>query len=162
MPAQLSGTQDGTGLRVAIVASRFNDVVVDAMVSAASRTCLEKGVKADDLFVIRCPGAWELPGLVGRVLDQGGIDAVVALGAVVRGGTPHFDYVAGETSRGLMALATGMVPVAFGLLTTDTMEQALQRAGGAHGNKGHDAALAAIEMATLYRALPSAGLGRRR
>lgn len=162
MPTQLQGTPNGTGLRVAIVASRFNDVVVDAMVAAAQATCLEKGVKDEDLVVVRCPGAWELPGLVARVLDQGGIDAVVVLGAVVRGGTPHFEFVAGETSRGLMNLAMGTVPVSLGLLTTDTMQQALDRAGGDHGNKGIDAALAALEMASAYRAVSAAGLGRRR
>jgi 6,7-dimethyl-8-ribityllumazine synthase len=108
---------------------------------------------------VRCPGAWELPQVVRRVLARGGIDALVALGAVIRGSTPHFDYVAGEASRGIaQAAATSDIPVSFGVLTTDTIEQALERAGTKAGNKGFDAALAAIELATLYRAL---GAGKR-
>ena len=103
---------------------------------------------------MKCPGAWELPQVVRRVLARGGVDAVIALGAVIRGATPHFDYVAGEAAKGIAgAAATADVPVVFGVLTTDTIEQALERAGTKAGNKGFDAAMAAIEMAQLYRAL---------
>jgi 6,7-dimethyl-8-ribityllumazine synthase len=104
--------------------------------------------------IVRCPGAWELPQVVRRVADRGGIDAVIALGAVIRGATPHFDFVAGEAAKGIGNLAVSTdVAISFGVLTTDTIEQALERAGTKAGNKGFDAALAAIELANLYRAL---------
>src|SRR5262249_19435969 len=107
--------------------------------------------------IVRCPGAWELPQVVRKVIDRGGIDAVIALGAVIRGATPHFDYVAGEAAHGIAAAATAAdVAVSFGVLTTDTIEQALERAGTKAGNKGFDAALAAVELATLFRALAPA------
>jgi 6,7-dimethyl-8-ribityllumazine synthase len=104
--------------------------------------------------IVRCPGAWELPQVVARVIARGGVDAIIALGAVIRGSTPHFDYVAGEASRGLARAAEGgEIPVAFGVLTTDTVEQALDRAGAKAGNKGFDAAMTAIELAQLFRVL---------
>jgi 6,7-dimethyl-8-ribityllumazine synthase len=104
--------------------------------------------------VVRCPGAWELPQVVRRVVARGGIDAVIALGAVIRGATPHFDYVAGEAAKGLAGVAaTSDLPISFGVLTTDTIEQALERAGTKAGNKGYDAAIAAIELVNLFAAL---------
>src|SRR5262249_20349725 len=115
---------------------------------------VRSGGSSDDVTIVRCPGAWELPQVVRRVVARGGIDAVIALGAVIRGATPHFDYVAGEAAHGLASAAgTADIAVSFGVLTTDTIEQALERAGTKAGNKGFDAALAAIELATLYRAL---------
>src|SRR6185369_9813744 len=146
MPTTLEGTLSATGLRFAIVASRFNGLIVEPLVAGAVDAIVRSGGEADDVTIVRCPGAWELPQVVRRVIERGGIDAVIALGAVIRGATPHFDYVAG-------AAGTSPIPVTFGVLTTDTIEQALERAGTKAGNKGFDAALAAIELATLYKAL---------
>jgi 6,7-dimethyl-8-ribityllumazine synthase len=154
MSTTIEGTLSAAGLKLAIVASRFNSLIVEPLVAGALDAIVRSGGKSDDVVIVRCPGAWELPQVVRRVLDRGGIDAVVALGAVIRGATPHFDYVAGEAARGIAgAAATATIPVSFGVLTTDTIEQALERAGTKAGNKGFDAAMAAIELANLYRAL---------
>jgi 6,7-dimethyl-8-ribityllumazine synthase len=154
MPTTIEGTLSATGLRFAIVASRFNSLVVEPLVAGAMDAIVRSGGSADDITIVRCPGAWELPQVVRRVIARGGIDAVIALGAVIRGSTSHYDLVAGEASKGLAhAAESGDVPVSFGVLTTDTIEQALERAGTKAGNKGFDAALGAIEMANLYRAL---------
>ncbi len=118
---------------------------------------MDAGAVATDIDVVRVPGAWELPGAVGRILSRETHDAVIALGCVIRGGTPHFDYVAGEAARGLSELArTSSVPVVFGVLTTDDEAQARARSGGAHGNKGHDAAKAAMEMIQVYQDIQEA------
>jgi len=114
---------------------------------------VRSGGSADDITIVRCPGAWELPQVVRKVVDRGGVDAVIALGAVIRGATPHFDYVAGEAAKGIANAANGEIAVSFGVLTTDTIEQALERAGTKAGNKGFDSALAAIELANLFRSL---------
>ncbi len=153
MPTTIEGTLSATGLRFAIVASRFNGLIVEPLVAGAIDAIVRSGGSADDITIVRCPGAWELPQVVTRVIARGGVDAVIALGAVIRGSTPHFDYVAGEASRGLAHAARTDIPVSFGVLTTDTIEQALERAGTKAGNKGFDAAMGAIELATLYRAL---------
>src|SRR5262245_22775191 len=154
MPTTIEGTLSAAGLRFAIVASRFNGLIVEPLVAGALDAIVRSGGSADDVTIVRCPGAWELPQVVRRVIDRGGVDAVIALGAVIRGATPHFDYVAGEAARGIAgAAAVATIPVSFGVLTTDTIEQALERAGTKAGNKGFDAALAAIELANLYRAL---------
>ena len=150
---------DGAGRRVAIVAARFNGEVVDRLVDGATGMLADAGVHADDVEVVWVPGAFELPLAARAAASSGRFDAVVALGAVIRGETAHFEFVAGEAARGLQdaAVATG-VPVAFGVLTTDTVEQAMERAGGAFGNKGRDAAAAALEMITVVgglRARPS-------
>src|SRR5262245_24394164 len=148
MPTTLEGTLSATGLRFAIVASRFNGLIVEPLVAGALDAIVRSGGKADDVTIVRCPGAWELPQVVRRVVERGGIDAVIALGAVIRGATPHFDYVAGEAARGIASAAhDSEIPISFGVLTTDTIEQALERAGTKAGNKGFDAALAAIELA---------------
>ncbi|MGV3710083.1 MAG: 6,7-dimethyl-8-ribityllumazine synthase [Gemmatimonas sp.] len=145
--AELSGTPRGEGRRLAIVVSRFNENITRALSEGAVDALTRHGVSFDDIDVIWVPGAWELPVAVRKALGTGRYDGVVALGAVVRGGTPHFDFVAGETSRGLMEAARDFdAPVTMGVLTTDTMEQAEARAGGEHGNKGWDAALAALEL----------------
>jgi 6,7-dimethyl-8-ribityllumazine synthase len=150
----IEGTLSAAGLRFAIVASRFNGLIVEPLVAGALDAFVRSGGNADDVTIVRCPGAWELPAVVRRVIDRGGIDAVIALGAVIRGATPHFDFVAGEAAKGIGNLAvTSNVALSFGVLTTDTIEQALERAGTKAGNKGFDAALAAIELANLYRAL---------
>jgi 6,7-dimethyl-8-ribityllumazine synthase len=154
MPTTIEGTLSATGLRFAIVASRFNALVVEPLIAGAVDAIVRSGGNADAITIVRCPGAWELPQVVRKVLERGGIDAVVALGAVIRGATPHFDYVAGEAAKGIaQAAASSDIPVSFGVLTTDTIEQALERAGSKAGNKGFDAAMCAIELATLYKAL---------
>jgi 6,7-dimethyl-8-ribityllumazine synthase len=149
--AEFSGSPTGQGRRFAVVASRFNETVTQKLVDGALDALVRHGAAADDVDVVWVPGAWELPGAVRRLLATDRYDALVALGAVVRGDTPHFDYVAGEASRGLAdAGAAFETPIGFGLLTCDTMAQAEARAGGEHGNKGWDAALAALEMADLF------------
>ncbi len=154
MAITIEGNLSASGLRFAIVASRFNGLIVEPLVSGAIDAIVRTGGSADDITIVRCPGAWELPQVVRHVVARGGIDGVIALGAVIRGSTPHFDYVAGEAARGLAgAAATTDIAVSFGVLTTDTIEQALERAGTKAGNKGFDAAMAAIELATLYKAL---------
>ncbi len=141
-------------LRFVIVAARFNDVVVEPLIRGALDALMRHGAAAQQIEVVRVPGAFDIPLVVRQVARSKRCDAVIALGAVVRGQTPHFDYVAGQCASGLAAIAldTG-VPVAFGVLTTDTMEQAVDRAGGKAGNKGADAALVAVELANLLRRL---------
>lgn len=143
------GSLDGAGLRVALVASRFNEVVVSKLVDGALDCLRRHGVADDDLELAWVPGSWETPVVVRRLADSGRFDAIVALGAVVRGQTAHFEYVAAQAAAvGAIAVETG-VPVAFGVLTTETFDQAVDRAGGKLGNKGWEAALAAIETARL-------------
>lgn len=148
-----------TGARFAIVASRFNELVVDRLVEGAEGALRRHGVADDARTLVRVPGAWELSPIALRLAKSGRFDAVIALGAVIRGATAHFDFVAGESARGAAAAGqeTG-VPVVFGVLTTDTIEQALERAGTKAGNKGFDAALTAIEMVSLGRLLSHHGL----
>ena len=148
---RVAGTMQGEGRRFAIVVSRFNELVTDRLLAGAL-ACLEAhGVADADVSLYSVPGAWELPLAVDRVLRAGGIDAVIALGCVIRGDTPHFDFVAGGATNGLLRTALDHgVPVAFGVLTTDDTAQAMARAGGKSGNKGWEAALTALEMADLY------------
>src|SRR5215203_43337 len=149
--AEITGNPVGTGRRIAVVASRFNETITRPLVDGALDALVRHGVAFDDIDVIWVPGAWELPIAVRRAMASERYEAVVALGAVIRGDTPHFDYVAGEASRGLADAARDSdIPLGFGLLTCDTMEQAIARAGGEHGNKGWDAALAALEMVDLF------------
>jgi 6,7-dimethyl-8-ribityllumazine synthase len=155
--AEFSGSPAGAGRRFAVVASRFNQSVVERLVDGALDALVRHGVAVDDVDVVWVPGAWELPIAARRLMSTDRYDAIVAVGAVIRGDTPHFDYVAGEASRGLAtASAEFDTPVGFGLLTCDNDEQAEARAGGAHGNKGWDAALAALEMADLFDRLDAA------
>jgi 6,7-dimethyl-8-ribityllumazine synthase len=143
------GSFDGAGLRLAIVAARFNEVVVRPMVDGALDCLRRHGVADDDVELAWVPGAFEIPVVARRLADSGRFDAIVALGCVVRGQTAHFEYVAGQAAEvGAVAAATG-VPVMFGVLTTETFEQAVDRAGGKMGNKGWEAALGAIETARL-------------
>lgn len=154
MPRRIEGRFDGTGLKVAVVASRFNSFVVDHLVTGAVDVLVRHGVSDDDITIYRCPGAWELPPVTSRVIDSGNADAILALGAVIRGGTPHFEYVCAEATKGLAAVSMDSeVPVAFGLLTCDTIEQAIERSGTKAGNLGANAAMSALEMADLYRAI---------
>lgn len=143
------GSLDGAGLRVAVVAARFNEAVVERLVAGATAGLRRHGVADDDVELSWTPGSWELPVVVDRLARTGRFDAIVVCGAVVRGATAHFEYVAGEAARiGDVARATG-VPVTNAVLTTETFEQAVDRAGGKLGNKGHEAAVAAIETARL-------------
>ncbi len=145
------------GLKVAIVAGRFNSFIVDRLVEGAIDALVRSGAAEANITVYRCPGAFEIPQVARRVLDRGGIDALVCIGCVIRGSTPHFDYVAGEAAKGIGHLSmASKVPVTFGVLTTDSIEQAIERAGTKAGNKGADAAMAAVELANLYRAIEGA------
>ena len=151
---EYTGTPRGGGRRFAIVASRFNEEITAKLLAGALDGLTRHGASPEDIDVIWVPGAWELPVAARRLLGTERYDALVAVGAVIRGDTPHFDYVAGEASRGLaQASADFDRPIGFGLLTCDDMAQAEARAGGAHGNKGWDAALAALEMANLFENL---------
>jgi len=138
--------------RFCLVVSRFNGFVVEGLLAGAIDTLKRHGAEESDLAIVRVPGAWELPLAVQRLAAKGGYDAIVAIGAVIRGGTPHFEYVAGECVKGMAhaSLQHG-VPVAFGVLTVDSIEQAIERAGTKAGNKGAEAALSAIEMVDLLR-----------
>lgn len=144
----------GNDLRIAIVASRFNQFIVDQLLEGAADALKRHGIGEDKLLLAWVPGAFELPLLADQLASSGRFDAIIALGAVIRGETPHFDYVAGECASGLtrVALDNGL-PVAFGVLTTDTVEQALERAGTGEGNKGFDVAMAAIEMVETMSAV---------
>jgi 6,7-dimethyl-8-ribityllumazine synthase len=149
--AEFVGTPAGQHRRFAVVASRFNQAIVERLMDGALDALVRHGVAVDDIDQIWVPGAWELPIAVRRLLASERYEGIVAVGAVIRGDTPHFDYVAGEASRGLaQASAEFDTPIGFGLLTCDNDEQARARAGGEHGNKGWDAALAALEMADLF------------
>jgi 6,7-dimethyl-8-ribityllumazine synthase len=141
-------------LRIAIVAARFNETIVESLIRGAVDTLVRHGAAEKQIELVRVPGAFDLPLVVHRLAASRRCDAIVALGAVIRGATPHFDMVAGQCAAGLSkaSLDTG-VPVAFGVLTTDTIEQAIERAGTKAGNKGADAALAALELANLLRRL---------
>lgn len=150
----LEGHFEGRGLRVAIVLARFNALVGERLLDGARDALLRHGVLASDVTVVKVPGAFELPGVARRVVARGTFDAVICLGAVIRGDTPHFEHVCQAAARGIAELAlAGPVPVIFGVLTTDTLEQALDRAGGKAGNKGSEAAAGAIEMARLVARL---------
>ena len=153
--ATIDGQLRGDGLRVAVVVSRFNELVTDRLEAGAVDGLRRHGVDDASITVVRVPGAFELPLAALRLASSGEVDAVVCVGAVIRGSTPHFDHVAGQCAAGVQRaqLDTG-VPVIFGVLTTDTLEQALDRAGGKMGNKGFEAAAAAIEMADVLRQLP--------
>ncbi len=148
----LEGDFNARGLRFGIVASRFNDFIVDRLLSAAVDTLTKHGVAATDIEVVRVPGAFETPLALKKMAAGRHYNALIALGCVIRGATPHFDYVAGEASRGIAQLSLAHdIPIGFGILTVDTIEQAIERAGTKAGNKGADAALAAIQMATVLR-----------
>jgi 6,7-dimethyl-8-ribityllumazine synthase len=149
-----SARLDGSGLRVGIVAARFNDAIVSNLVDGAHDRLSRLGVADDDIALVWVPGAFELPMAAKALAETGTVDAIACLGAVIRGATPHFDYVAGQAAAGCsrVGLETG-VPTIFGVLTTDTIEQALERAGTKAGNKGSDAADAAVEMANLKKSL---------
>jgi 6,7-dimethyl-8-ribityllumazine synthase len=157
MPRVIEGQLSAAGLRFAIVVSRFNSFITDRLLAGALDALTRTGADADAIDVIRVPGSWEVPLVAGEVAKQRRHDALICLSCVIRGETPHFDYVAGQAAKGIAQVAaeTG-VPVAFGVLTTNTLEQAIDRAGAKGGNKGFDAAMTAIEMANLLRKLRQA------
>jgi 6,7-dimethyl-8-ribityllumazine synthase len=147
------------GASFAIVAARFNEFIVKELIGGARDALVRHGADASNITVVRVPGAWEIPHACARLARAKRFDAIIAVGAVIRGGTPHFDYVAGEVSKGVaqVGMETGAI-ISFGVLTTDTIEQAVERAGTKAGNKGFDAAMAAIEMVALGSELTRSGL----
>lgn len=150
----IEGRLEAQGLRFALVVSRFNEALTTRLESGAVDCLLRHCAADDDITVFRVPGAWEVPMAVARVVRDGGYDAVIALGALVRGGTAHFDLIAAEVAKGVaQASISSGVPATFGIITAETLEQAVERAGTKMGNKGWDAALAAIEMSRLYQGI---------
>jgi len=154
MPKVLEGKLSATGLRFAIIVSRFNDFISSRLVDGAMDALIRHGADEKEVTLLKVPGAFEIPLVAKRIAGSGNYDAVVCLGAVIRGATPHFEYVAAEVSKGIAAVALeSNIPVTFGVLTTDNLEQAIERAGSKAGNKGYEAAVAAMEMANLFREL---------
>ena len=152
----LGGQLDAAGLRVAIVASRFNSFIVSSLIEGAVDALVRHGVARERIEIVHAPGAFEIPLIVQRLAERERYDGIVAVGAVIRGGTPHFDYVAGACVNGISHVALAHdIPVGFGVLTVDTIEQAIERAGTKAGNKGAEAALSVLEMVSLLRALES-------
>jgi len=152
MTKQIEGGLDARGLKAALVASRFNDFIVSRLIAGAIDALVRHGASEGDITVVRVPGAFEIPQAVSATVRSGKHDVVVALGAVIRGSTPHFDYIAAEVAKGVAQTALqASIPVSFGVLTTDTIEQAIERAGSKAGNKGAEAAVSAIEMANLLK-----------
>ena len=154
MSQVIEGNLDAHGLKFAIICARFNSFITDRLLAGATDALKRSGANLDDVEIVKVPGSWELPLVAHTLAAQKRHDAIIALGAVIRGETPHFDHVSAQAASGLavVPLETG-VPVAFGVLTTNTVEQAIDRAGGKSGNKGYDAAITAIEMADLLRRL---------
>ena len=150
----VEGKLIGHGYKPAIVASRFNSAIVDRLIDGAIDSFIRHGIEEEDISVYKVPGAFEIPLMIAQLLKKCSFDGIVTLGAIVRGETPHFDYIANETSKGIAQLAiTSDIPITLGVLTTDTMEQAADRAGGKMGNKGAQSAVALIEMMNLYKQL---------
>lgn len=154
MPQVIEGTLSGRDLRIGIVVARFNGLITESLLAGCLDGLRRHGTNDEDIDVVWVPGAFEIPFAAQKLADRGGYDAIVCLGAVIRGATPHFDYVCAESAKGIARVGqTTGVPTIFGVITTENIEQALERAGTKSGNKGWDAALAAIEMANLNKAL---------
>lgn len=154
MVKEIEGSLTCQGRRITIIASRFNTFISERLIEGALDALKRHGAAEEDISLIRVPGAFEIPAVLKRIIEKEETDAVICLGAVIRGGTPHFDYVAAEVSKGVAQVGLqAAMPVAFGVLTTDTVEQAIDRAGGKAGNKGFEAAMSAIEMMSLYEAM---------
>ncbi len=152
MPKIIEGIISAEGFRFAIVVSRFNDFISSKLVEGALDALKRHGAIEDHITLVKVPGAFEIPIAAKRLATKGGYDAIICLGAVIRGATPHFDYVASEVAKGIAVVSLeSAVPVTFGVLTTDNLEQAIERAGSKSGNKGWDAAMAAMEMASLFK-----------
>lgn len=154
MPKTFEGQLSAAGLRFAIIVSRFNSFITERLLAGAMDALVRTGADPEAIDTVKVPGSWEVPLIASELARQHRYDAIICLSAVIRGETPHFDYVAGEAAKGVAhaSMETG-VPVAFGILTTNTLEQAIDRAGAKGGNKGFDAAMTAVEMANLVRAL---------
>ncbi len=154
MPRTLEGKISAEGYRFGLVVSRFNDFFSSKLMEGAMDALKRHGANEEQILVVKVPGAFEIPLVAKKLAESGKVDAVICLGAVIRGSTPHFDYVAAEVSKGIAVVALDTkVPVAFGVLTTDNLEQAIERAGTKSGNKGWDAAVAAMEMVNLFKQL---------
>jgi 6,7-dimethyl-8-ribityllumazine synthase len=154
MPRTLEGKISAEGYRFGLIVSRFNDFISSKLVEGAVDALMRHGANEEQLLLVKVPGAFEIPLAAKKLAESGKVDAVICLGAVIRGSTPHFDYVAAEVSKGIAVVALDTkVPVAFGVLTTDNLEQAIERAGTKSGNKGWDAAVAAMEMVNLFKQL---------
>jgi 6,7-dimethyl-8-ribityllumazine synthase len=154
MSRTYEGTLDATGVRFGLVVSRFNELLTGRLLEGAMDCLVRHGASEEDITIARVPGAWEIAFASQRLAVSGKVDAVIALGVLIRGATPHFDVLAAETAKGLAQVGLGsQVPISFGVLTCDTLEQAIERSGSKAGNKGWQAAQAAIEMVQLYRAL---------
>jgi 6,7-dimethyl-8-ribityllumazine synthase len=154
MPRVLEGQLSAGGFKFGIIVSRFNDFISSRLVEGAMDALLRHGATEEQVSVIKVPGAFEIPLTAKKLAESGRYDAVICLGAVIRGSTPHFDYVAAEVSKGIASVSLeSRIPVTFGVLTTDNLEQAIERAGSKSGNKGYDGAMAAIEMVNLFKEL---------
>jgi len=152
MTRQIEGILDARGIKAALVASRYNDFIVSRLISGAIDALVRHGAEETDITVVRVPGAFEIPQAVGVAARSGKYDMIVAIGAVIRGATPHFDFIASEVAKGVAHVSLDSpIPVSFGVLTTDTIEQAIERAGSKAGNKGAEAALSAIEMVNVLK-----------
>ena len=157
MPRNIEGKLIAEGKKFGLVVGRFNDFITDRLVGGALDALVRSGANDDDIDVVRVPGAFEIPLLAKKLANKGGYDAIICLGAVIRGSTPHFDYVCAEASKGIAKVSMDAeIPVIFGIVTTDTIEQAIERAGTKAGNKGWSAAMAAIEMANLMESVDGA------
>ena len=149
-----SGELSAKGFKFGIVISRFNDLISGKLLEGALDCLVRHGADSEDIHIYWTPGSFEIPSTVGKLLEKGKFDAVICLGALIRGGTPHFDYLSAEVTKGVAQLSMqGKIPVIFGVLTTDTIEQAIERSGTKAGNKGKDAAEAAIEMINLWKGI---------
>jgi len=148
------GKLNAKNLKIAIVYSKFNSFVGERLIEGAENAFLQLEGKTENLDVFKVPGSYEIAGVVKKLLEKGGYDAIVCLGVIIRGDTPHFEYVASNSSKAIMELsAQGKIPVVYGLITADDVDQAIQRAGAKSGNKGYDAMITAVEMASLYSQL---------
>ena len=157
MPNIMEGRLLGEGRKFALVVSRFNDFITDRLVGGALDALLRSGVKDEDIDIVKVPGAFEIPLIAKKLVKKKKYDAVICLGAVIRGATPHFEYVSAEVSKGIATVSIeSEVPVIFGIITTDTIEQAIERAGTKAGNKGWSAAMSALEMANLVEVVEQA------
>jgi 6,7-dimethyl-8-ribityllumazine synthase len=162
MPKIYEGQYEGKGLKVAVVVSRFNNFISERLLEGALDALGRHGVGDSDIGVYRVPGSFELPGMVRKLATSGNVDAVIVLGTLIRGGTPHFDLIAAEVFKGVAAVTMEFpVAVGMGVITADSLEQAIERGGSKMGNKGFDAALSALEMANLYRKMTKRTGGKR-
>lgn len=154
MPRIVEGRLSAEGFRFAIIVSRFNDFISSRLVEGAMDALNRHGAGEEQISIVKVPGAFEIPLVAKKLAGSGRFDALICLGAVIRGGTPHFDYVAAEVSKGIASVSLeSKVPVTFGVLTTDNLEQAIERAGSKSGNKGYEAAVAAMELVNLFKEL---------